>query len=82
MNEVTIQFFASLKDDVGKRNIQLIIPPETTVGELKELLIHAYPPLSRTKKTMMSAINREYAGDEEVVPLHAEIAFFPPVSGG
>jgi molybdopterin converting factor small subunit len=31
---------------------------------------------------MMAAINREYAADEQVIPEGAEIAFFPPVSGG
>jgi molybdopterin converting factor small subunit len=31
---------------------------------------------------MMAAINREFAADEQIIPLDAEIAMFPPVSGG
>jgi molybdopterin converting factor small subunit len=30
----------------------------------------------------MAAFNSEYAADAEIVPQEAEIAFFPPVSGG
>ncbi len=31
---------------------------------------------------MMAAVNHEYAAEEQVIPPGAEIAFFPPVSGG
>jgi molybdopterin converting factor small subunit len=33
-------------------------------------------------KSVLITINREYAFDEAVVPTDAEIALFPPVSGG
>jgi molybdopterin converting factor small subunit len=33
-------------------------------------------------KSVLITINREYAFDDAVVPAGAEIAMFPPVSGG
>jgi molybdopterin converting factor small subunit len=33
-------------------------------------------------KSVLTTIDREYAFDEAVIPSSAEIAMFPPVSGG
>jgi molybdopterin converting factor subunit 1 len=82
MNHVKILLFATLRDYVGARSLELEIPPGTTILGLTELLVKTYPRLERVKDSMMAAINREYAGDEQVIPEKAEIAFFPPVSGG
>jgi molybdopterin converting factor subunit 1 len=79
---IKILFFASLRDYVGAKTIEFEIPPETTIGFLKELLTNQYPKLAPGRNSIMTAINREYAGDEEVIPAEAEIALFPPVSGG
>lgn len=32
--------------------------------------------------TVLVSINREYADDEQIIPEGAEVALFPPVSGG
>ncbi len=82
MNKVNVFFFATLRDYVGAKSLQLEVPLDTTVGELKDLLIESHPRLSLARDTLMAAINREYAGDDQQIPLHAEVAFFPPVSGG
>ena len=82
MNDVKIYLFATLRDYTGAKSIQMKIPIETTVGELKDLLINDHPRLSPVRNLMMAAINREYAADEQLIPINAEIAFFPPVSGG
>ena len=82
MNEVTVLLFATLRDYVGAKTIQMELPVESTVADLKELLINIYPRLSPVRNSIIAAINREYADDEQLIPLNAEIAFFPPVSGG
>lgn len=82
MNKIKILFFATLRDYVGKKSIDLEIPPGTTLRGLMEVLITTYPNLKKGKDSILVAINREYAGIEQVIPEHAEIAFFPPVSGG
>jgi molybdopterin converting factor subunit 1 len=79
---IKILFFATLRDYVGAKTIELELAAGTTVADLKELLVKTYPKLSPARDSMMAAINREYATDAQLIPLHAEIAFFPPVSGG
>lgn len=82
MNETKILLFATLRDYVGARTIQVELPAGATVADLKELLVSIYPRLSSIRNLMMAAINREYAADDQLIPINAEIALFPPVSGG
>jgi molybdopterin converting factor subunit 1 len=82
MHKVKILLFANLRDYVGAKTVELEIPSGTTVAGLTEALVEKYPRLEKVKDSMMAAINREYAAAEQVIPEKAEIAFFPPVSGG
>jgi molybdopterin converting factor subunit 1 len=82
MQKVKILFFATLGDYVGSRSVEMEIPLGMTVGRLIDLLIKQYPRLEIVKEMMMAAINRSYTADDEIIPEGAEIAFFPPVSGG
>jgi molybdopterin converting factor subunit 1 len=82
MHIVRVLFFATLRDYVGSKSIELEIPSGTTVQGLTDLLVTKYTRLEKVKDSMMAAINREYAAVEQVIPEGAEIAFFPPVSGG
>jgi molybdopterin converting factor subunit 1 len=82
MHKVKIFFFATLRDYVGSKSLELEIPIGTTINGLTDLLVTAYPQLEKVKDSMMAAINREYAANEQVIPEGVEIALFPPVSGG
>lgn len=82
MNRVKILFFATLRDRAGTKSFELEIPPETTVQDLKGMVVEAYPGLKDTMDTVVISIDREFAFDESIVPDGAEIAMFPPVSGG
>lgn len=82
MNKVRVLLFATLRDYVGSRSIEIDIPSGTTVGELTGLLIEKYPRLGKVKEMMLTAINRQYAAESQIIPENAEIAYFPPVSGG
>jgi molybdopterin converting factor subunit 1 len=79
---VKILFFATLRDYVGSKSIELEVPADTTVASLKESLVNKYPRMLPAKNSIMAAINCEYAADDQVIPFEAEIALFPPVSGG
>ncbi len=67
---------------LARNQLSLTIPVGTTIGGLTDMLATAYPRLEKVKESMMAAINREYAAETQVIPQEAEIAFFPPVSGG
>ncbi len=82
MNRVKLLFFATLRDRAGTRTADIDVPDGTTVEGLKEAVIDKYPSLKQQVEHVLVAINREYAPDEAVVPEGAEVALFPPVSGG
>ena len=82
MNHVTVLFFATLRDKAGLRSDELEIDPGVTIAQLKRLLVAKYPNLGGLMEHCLASINHEYCFDEIEIPAGAEIAFFPPVSGG
>jgi len=77
MNKVL--FFAHLRDAVGEEFLSVDASGKT-VEELKTELAAKYnlPKMD----TVMTAINEEFASNDEVIQDGDEIAFIPPVSGG
>ncbi|MHB8778277.1 MAG: molybdopterin converting factor subunit 1 [Anaerolineales bacterium] len=82
MNHIKLLFFATIRDRAGTKSMEMDIPAEMTIQGLKDKLSTDYPNLKDSLKSVLITINREYAFDETVVPLGAEIGMFPPVSGG
>lgn len=82
MNTVKLLFFATLRDRVGARQTELDLAAGATVRELKSLLREKYPAAGPTLDIALVSVNKEFAFDADVVPEGAEIAVFPPVSGG
>jgi molybdopterin converting factor subunit 1 len=82
MNRVKLLFFATLRDRAGTKSLDLDVPSELTVQGLKDKISTEYPNLKESMKSVLITINREYAFDEAIIPQNAEVAMFPPVSGG
>jgi molybdopterin synthase catalytic subunit/molybdopterin converting factor small subunit len=82
MNKVTILFFATFKERAGIKRTELEIPEEARVVDLKSLLLERFPGLRGVLDSSLISINREYAFDNDLIPSKAEVAIFPPVSGG
>ena len=82
MTSITVLFFAHLKEIAGTARSSLTIPQDTTIAVLKENLVRAYPDMRVAMRTALIAVNQQFAFDDEVVPEGAEVAVFPPVSGG
>jgi len=82
MNRVKLLFFATLRDRAGTRSMELDIPVDLTIQGLKDKISNEFPNLKESMSSVLITINREYAFDEAVIPLNAELAMFPPVSGG
>jgi len=84
MSELKILFFASLRDKLGVAQIALPYQPNETVANLIQRIISvqgdAYLILQDT--CINAAINAQLANASSPVPEGAEIAFFPPVTGG
>jgi MoaE-MoaD fusion protein len=82
MNTITLLFFASLKERAGTKQTTLDLPDGAHVADLKAKLETSYPNLIPAMSSMLVSVNHEFSGDEDPIPAGAEVALFPPVSGG
>jgi molybdopterin synthase catalytic subunit len=82
LTEIKILFFSTLRDRAGTREALIDASPRETVSQLKHRVVEAYPNLAEPLRTCLTSINRQFAFDEDAIPEGAEVAFFPPVSGG
>jgi len=82
MNHVKLLFFATIRERMGVRSVDLDVPTDLTIQGLKDRLSGDYPRVKESLRSVLVTINREYAFDEAVIPANAEIGLFPPVSGG
>ena len=81
-NEITVLFFATLRDRAGTSKTRLNIPEGMLVADFKSLLAKKFPDLKVSMDSVLVSVEREFAFDDEIIPNGAEVALFPPVSGG
>lgn len=82
--KLTVRYFASIRETLGAGET-LDVAADITVGGVRDLLIarggaHA-TALARTR-ALRSALNQVLCDEAAPVPNDAELAFFPPVTGG
>ena len=82
MSEARVLFFATFKDLAGVEEAELALSEGTTVAAFKQQIADQFPALAPAIGSMLVAVNKQYAFDAEEIPPGAEIALFPPVSGG
>lgn len=86
MTMVTVLYFASLREQVGRSREDVALPPGTpTVASLVEQLrardggaAEAFAP----GRTWRVAVNQRMADPATPLKPGDEVAFFPPVTGG
>jgi len=83
-HRITVRYFASLRESLGASE-SVSIADGTTLGQLRDALIagggrHA-EALARGR-ALRCALNQVMADEATPVPAGAEVAFFPPVTGG
>lgn len=82
MTKIRLLFFATLKDRAGRSQAELDLPDGATVADLKARVGDLYPSIAALVGSSLISINQQYAFDEDAIPDYAEVAIFPPVSGG
>ena len=73
----TILFFAHFKELAGAPQVEIHLPPNATVADLKARLASVIPALVNALPTAVVAINQEFGFDEDLIPSGAEIAILP-----
>jgi molybdopterin converting factor small subunit len=79
---VRVLFFGAARDAVGQAEIMFSLSNPTNVAAAFEQVLHAFPALLRFGRSLLFAVNEEYARPEREVCAGDELAVFPSVSGG
>ena len=80
---ITVLFFATLRDVVGARALSLELDDSlNSIEQLRRELTARYPAAADNLAVALAAIDEEFAFDHDCFADGAEVAFFPPVSGG
>ena len=81
--EVRVRLFAVLRERVGASELSLTLPAGATVADARETLA-LRPDLSPAlgERSVVFAVNRDYAPDALPLADGDELALIPPVSGG
>ena len=79
---VRLLFFGAARDVAGANEIELDLKSPATAGSALEEILTRYAELRRFGRSLLFAVNQEYAAPEAVVSHGDELAVFPPVSGG
>jgi molybdopterin synthase sulfur carrier subunit len=75
---ITVRYFASLGDTLGRQEDTLPAGAAITVAEVwKQATGNKAMP-----SNILMAVNQEYAESDQTVTDGDEVAFFPPVTGG
>lgn len=79
--KLTIALFGITKEIIGKQSLNYELTEGNNIAILLANLHRDYPKL-QDLKSLMVAVNSEYAENEQVLNENDEIALIPPVSGG
>jgi molybdopterin converting factor subunit 1 len=80
--KVRVKMFAVARQRVGSDTIELDLPADASISQLRSVLAASHPPLADVLPHARFAVNSEYAADSHTIPAAAEVAIIPPVSGG
>jgi molybdopterin synthase sulfur carrier subunit len=83
---ITVLYFASLRESLGTHRETVEPPPGVgTAGHLRQWLAQRggrWAEQLAEGRAVRVAVNQVMAGPDTPVPQGAEVAFFPPVTGG
>jgi molybdopterin converting factor subunit 1 len=77
-----VRLFARARDLAGADVLDVELPTGATVRELRQRIGVQCPRLAGLLERCAVAVDNEFAEDGLTLPLGAEIALLPPVSGG
>lgn len=82
--DITVRYFASLREALGQGGEQ-ISTQAATLGDLRRELAArggAYAEVLAPERAVRMALNQDMADEGQALVAGAEVAFFPPVTGG
>jgi molybdopterin synthase catalytic subunit len=83
-NEIVVKvlFFGAARDAAGHGEEDFVLKNASTAANAFDKVLERYPELRRFGRSLLFAVNQEYAALDCEVHDGDELAVFPPVSGG
>lgn len=78
--QITLRYFAGIREIVGVREEQVEVPAGATVATVWAQLVERFPSLENQR--YRPAVNQEYGAPADALKDGDELVFVPPVSGG
>src|SRR5258706_13204963 len=78
---VNVLFFGAARDATGADETQLILDPPHDSQNAFAQVLNTYPALRQFGKSLLFAVNQEYARPDRQISDGDELAGFPPVIG-
>jgi molybdopterin converting factor subunit 1 len=82
MVRVRVRLFASLREAVGRDQIDLDLPEGATAEDAWARLVAECPAVAPRRRSLSAAVNRRYSPFDAPLAAGDEVVFVPPVSGG
>jgi len=79
---IRVLFFGAARDAVNANQLDLSLDAPATVSSAFSNLAGRFSQLERFGRSLLFAVNQEYATPDTVLRENDELAIFPPVSGG
>ena len=79
---VRVLLFGAAREAAGEGELRLEARAPATAASVLEELLESRPALRRFGRSLLVAVNEEYAPPQREVRAGDEVAVFPPVSGG
>ncbi len=84
MIQIRVRYFASIREVLGEGEV-VVMPRPCTVASVRDHLIaasDAHASVLARGRALRSALNQTMCDEQALVADGAELAFFPPVTGG
>lgn len=79
--KLNVKLYGITKEIIGQKELEYYLDSSTDVSSFREELKREFPELDRLK-SLMIAVNGEYAAQNLVLKEQDEVVLIPPVSGG
>ncbi len=79
---IRVLFFGAARDAVNANQLEISLDAPATVSSAFRNLAGRFSQLERFGRSLLFAVNQEYATPDTVLRENDELAVFPPVSGG
>lgn len=80
--KIQVLFFGAARDAADANQLELSLDAPATVASAFRKLVESFPALERFGRSLLFAVNQEYATQDTLLNENDELAVFPPVSGG